>query len=112
MKVSSRDWGVTLEVIVQPGASRTELIGERDGAIKLRIAAPALAGRANQECIRWLAKWLGVRRSALTIITGVTYRRKTIHVKGITPPALLETLNREGSTRLQLLNEQQTTNTK
>jgi uncharacterized protein (TIGR00251 family) len=75
--------GVRLRVKVQPRASRTEITGLHDGAIRVRIAAPPVDGEANQELIRFLAKQLGVPRSAVTIVAGETARTKRVDVIGI-----------------------------
>ena len=64
-----------LRVAVQPGASRTEVVGIHDGCLKLRIAAPPIDGRANDELVRWLARQLSVPRSQLRIAGGESSRR-------------------------------------
>lgn len=85
--------GVQFAVRVVPGASKNEAAGIRDDALKIRLAAPAVEGKANRACIEFLAGLLGVRRSALTITAGEKSRRKTITVGGMT--------RRELETRLQ-----------
>jgi len=74
-----------LDIHVQPRASRTEIVGRHGDAIKIRIAAPPTDGSANEELVRFLAKTLGVKRSAVKLVGGMTSRRKRVVVTGITP---------------------------
>ena len=72
-----------LSVRVQPGASRTGEAGPTgpEGAeLKVRLASPPVDGRANDELVRWLAKELGVPRSAVTLVRGQTSRSKQVRV--------------------------------
>ena len=75
-----------LAVRVQPGASRTGPAGPTgvDGAeLKIRLASPPVDGRANDELVRWLAKELGVPRSAVTLLRGQTSRSKVVRVETV-----------------------------
>ena len=76
--------GVTLQVQVQPRASRTEVAGMHGDAIKIRLAAPPVDGEANEELVRFLAKLLGVPKNAVTIVSGATAKRKRVRVVGVT----------------------------
>ena len=72
---------LVLQLHVQPGASRTEWAGMHgERALKLRIAAPPLDGRANQECVRFLAKTAGVPKSSVTLLRGEHARDKTVRI--------------------------------
>ena len=73
-----------LKVLVQPRASKTVVVGIHGDSIKIRIAAPPVDGAANEELIRFLAERLGVPRSAVTITSGQSSRRKVVNVEGIT----------------------------
>jgi hypothetical protein len=75
--------GVSLAVVVTPRASRTELAGVAEERLRIRVAAPPVAGAANDELVRFLAKALGLPRSALTVTAGLTGRRKTVLAQGI-----------------------------
>lgn len=70
----------TLRVI--PRASRSEIIGEMDGNLKVRISAPPVDGAANSEVIKLVAKAFDVSRSAVSIISGETSKTKRISVDG------------------------------
>lgn len=76
---SSGHW--RLRLAVQPGASRTEPMGVHDGCLKLRVAAPPVDGRANDELVRWLARRLGVPRAQLRVVAGESSRRKSVAIE-------------------------------
>jgi uncharacterized protein (TIGR00251 family) len=80
---------LSFTVRVVPRASRTQIVGEADGALRVRIAAPPVAGAANDELVRVLARALRVSRSAVAITAGQTSRLKRVAVSGIAPEALL-----------------------
>jgi len=68
---------------VTPGARRSELAGVVDGRLRVRLAAPASEGRANDELTRYLARELGVRRRDVTLVAGVRSRRKLLQLTGV-----------------------------
>jgi uncharacterized protein (TIGR00251 family) len=72
-----------LVVHVQPRAKRSEVAGRHGDAIKVRLQAPPVDGAANEELVRFLAETLGVPRRAVTIVTGLTSRRKTVEIEGL-----------------------------
>ena len=72
--------GVILDLSVVPGAKRTELIGLHDGALRVRLAAPPVDGKANDALLAWLADQLGLARRALTLVRGASARRKQVIV--------------------------------
>ena len=88
IEYSTRDGHLIFNVKDVPRASRSELVGEQDGTLRVRIAAPPVAGAANEELIRLLAKKLEVRASSVTIVSGEASRMKKIAVKGITAQEL------------------------
>jgi len=94
LELNEKDGGVTIKVRVQPRASRTEIIGEHAGAIKMRVAAPPVDGKANEECRRYLAKLLKVGATSVEIISGDSSRNKVIRVANISAPRVLEALGR------------------
>ena len=77
---------------VVPRASKTAVVGNHGDAVKIRIAAPPVDGAANAELIRFLAKRLGVARSAIAITAGASGRRKTVTITGLETAAALRTL--------------------
>lgn len=72
--------GVVFSVRVVPRASRSEIVGFHDGALKIRIAAPSVEGAANDELVKFLAKQFGVPRNAVRIVSGAGSRSKTIRI--------------------------------
>lgn len=86
--------GSELRVQVVPNASRTACAGLHDGALRIRLAAPAIEGRANAALIAWLSKSLGLPRRSVQLVTGDTARRKRVALD--CPPGLvLEWLERQ-----------------
>jgi uncharacterized protein (TIGR00251 family) len=75
--------GAVFRIRVVPRASRREIAGVQDDALKLRITAAPVEGKANEECIRLLAEVLGVKKVQVTIIAGHTSRTKTVAVEGL-----------------------------
>jgi uncharacterized protein len=83
MRVSrSAPAALTLTLHVQPGASRTEYAGPHGDAHKIRLAAPASEGRANEALIAFLADAFGVRRRDVAIASGASARRKIVRISG------------------------------
>jgi len=74
--------GVELDLLVQPRASRTAVVGEHGGRLKLALAAPPVDGEANEALVRFLAEALAVRRGAVRLVRGAAGRRKTAAVAG------------------------------
>lgn len=75
--------GVELTVLVQPRASRTKVVGEHDGQLKIQLAAPPVDGEANAALVEFIAKTLGVPRRQVTLVAGDTSRRKRLRVEGV-----------------------------
>ncbi len=76
--------GIRLTLAVQPGARRTEIVGEYDGCLKLRVQSPPVEGAANAAIISWIAKLLGVKQRDVTLTRGLRSRRKTLEIQGVT----------------------------
>lgn len=70
-------------VKVHPRAKRSAVAGRFGDAWKLDLAAPPVDGKANDECIRFLADVAGVPRSRVQIVTGATGRLKVVDVEGL-----------------------------
>lgn len=82
MKIEESSSGVRFRVRAQPRASKTEVAGPHGDSIRIRLAAPPVDGEANEELVRFLAKLLGVARSAVSIVSGETGRDKLVEVSG------------------------------
>jgi len=84
---------VIIWVRVQPNASQNAVLGFRDGALQVRIAAPPIKGKANHELIKYLSHILGISKRNLTVEKGMTSKWKAIGVSGLTPNQVRERLD-------------------
>lgn len=82
------DQGTLLSVRLVPRASRNEVAGVQDGALRVRVNAPPVEGRANAALLNFLAVRLGVRSRDLSIGVGERSRLKTVHVGTLKPTAV------------------------
>lgn len=80
---------VSLEVRVQPRASRDEIAGVLDGVLKIRLVAPAVENRANEALVEFLAHLLKTSKSAVRILGGERSRTKRIEIHGVTKQQVL-----------------------
>jgi uncharacterized protein (TIGR00251 family) len=85
---------VRLAVQVQPNAKKTEVVGLIGDALKIRLHAPALEGKANEALIRFLADSLKLPKSAITLTHGQSNRRKLLELRasGLTLAQVQEAL--------------------
>ena len=83
---------LTINVHVQPNARRNEVVGFKEGVLRVKIAAPPVKGKANKELVDFLSKLLGVSKSSITIEKGLTSSRKVIAVEGLSQAEVLRRL--------------------
>jgi uncharacterized protein (TIGR00251 family) len=76
---------IVLNLHVQPRASRNEICGIQDKALKIRLTSPPVDGAANKLCCEFLAKLFGVSKSSVEIISGETSRHKRVRISGADP---------------------------
>ena len=76
------DGRITLTLHIQPGAKKTEFAGLHGDALKIRLAAPPVDGKANEALIKFVAEVLGLPKSAVSLKSGQTSRRKVLEVLG------------------------------
>lgn len=81
-----------VRVHAQPGAKRTEIAGRHGEAVRVRVTAPPVDGRANAAIAAVLADALGVPRSAVELASGASGRRKRFRVHGTTRAAVSRAL--------------------
>lgn len=74
------DGGWSLTIRVQPGATRSEVVGPHGDALRVRVAGPAVDGKANAELVRFLAEHFGLPRRAVELTRGHTSRTKLVRV--------------------------------
>ena len=82
--ITEANGGVTFAVRVAPRASRNQIVGVEGGALKIKLTAPPVEGAANAALIEFVAERLGVRRSAVSIVSGDKARNKLVRVNGVT----------------------------
>ena len=94
--LSARGEGSLLRVAVVPNARRTGADGLHDGALRVRLAAPPVEGKANEALLRWLPYRLGLRVRDLTIVSGETSRLKRVRFDSTLSAAEVEQRLLEG----------------
>lgn len=89
----SDDWwrrepeGIVLSIRATPNGSRNQVLGVgADGNLRLRLRAPAVDDRANEELRRYVAELCGIRRSAVRIVRGRRSRVKQVRIVGLEAP--------------------------
>jgi uncharacterized protein len=94
VKADERDGALVVDIQVVPRASRAAVgpaVGDR---LRVAVTAPPVDGAANAAVIEALAEAFGVKRAAVTILRGLTGKRKTVRVAGATQAALERVLER------------------
>jgi uncharacterized protein (TIGR00251 family) len=89
VQVTEKDGAVSFAVRVQPRASRDEIAGEWQDALKIRLTAPPVDDRANEALRRLLAARLKVPLSAVRIAAGERSRTKRVEIQGVTARQIL-----------------------
>lgn len=84
--------GVRIPVYVAPRASRTQITGFHEGAVKIRLAAPPVDGAANDELTQFLAKFFGAPKTSVSIVGGQTSKRKIVLIAGLSADEAVEKL--------------------
>ena len=82
LNITKTATGAIFRVRVQPRASKNEIVEMQEDALKVRISAPPVKGKANRALIGFLAKQLGVKKSEIEIVSGHTSKTKTIQIVG------------------------------
>lgn len=95
LDIHERDGAVVFAVRVQPRASNDEITGEMAGALKVRLQAPAVEGRANEALIEFLAQLLKTPKSAVRILSGERSRTKRVEIRGVTQQQILALLQQD-----------------
>ena len=79
------DGSLVLTLHIQPGAKQTGFAGLHGAAMKIRLAAPPVDGKANAALCAFLAAFCAVPKSAVTLLSGETSRAKRVRVEGARP---------------------------
>jgi len=95
LDVQKRDSSIVLQVRVQPRASKNQIAGVLDGALRVRLQAPALEDRANVALCEYLAELLKTPKSAVRILGGERSRIKRVEIHGVTEQEILKLLTHD-----------------
>lgn len=85
---TEKDGALTFRVLVVPRAARSEIVGEYNGALRVRVAASPINGAANEELVRSIARAFSVPKTAVAIISGHSSKIKRVAVYGATSACL------------------------
>lgn len=83
INLTKKDNALVFTVKVVPRASKSEIVGELDGALKVRMQSPPVDGAANAGLIKLLAKAFNVSKSDVEIIAGETSKTKQIKISNV-----------------------------
>jgi uncharacterized protein len=90
--MKDRSGNVELRIHCQPRASQAEIVGLHGNAIKVRLVAPPVEGQANAELCKFLARYFGVLRQEVQILSGKGARQKRVLIKGRTAQEIQDRL--------------------
>lgn len=93
MWLEEKDGAVVLKVLVQPRASRNELVGIHSDCLKIRVTSPPVEGQANKKLCEFLTKLIGIGKRQIEIIGGQKTRVKEVRISGSTLDEVREKLN-------------------
>ena len=82
IQFTEKEGALIFNVRVVPRASKSEIVGELGGALKIKLKSPPVDGAANEELIKVLAKFFAVPKSAVEILRGQTSKSKQIKIVG------------------------------
>jgi uncharacterized protein (TIGR00251 family) len=100
LAITDRGGAVRFNVHARPRAPRTKVIGVKDGALHVAVAAPPVDGEANAELVRGLAGLLGVPARDVAVVAGQSGKRKMVEIRGIDAATTRARLTQEaGSAR-------------
>lgn len=94
MEFIEKDGGIIFKVRVLPKSSKSGIVGELDGALKVKLKSPPIDGAANAELIRLLSKTFNVSKSAIEIVGGETSKNKQLKIENLTAETFLKTLGK------------------
>lgn len=91
--LQARDQGVVIHLLVQPRASKNEVVGTQGDELKVRLTSPPVEGAANRLCCEFIAKRLGLAKSAVTLEAGESSRHKRLFLPGVSSAEVLAALD-------------------
>jgi len=88
--------GCLFPVWVQPRSSKNQIVGEHEGALKIKLTSPPVEGEANQELCQYLARRLKIAKTRIKIEQGQANRHKLLHISSMSGQEVLEILGYQG----------------
>ena len=79
-------------VQVHPNAIKNKIVSLNNGVLYIRISAPPVKGKANQELVAFLSRLLGIKKDNISIVKGYTTRRKFLFIDGLNQESVLKLL--------------------
>jgi uncharacterized protein (TIGR00251 family) len=92
LEIKSNKTGIQFTAVIQPRASRNQIIGIHNHSLKIKLTSPPVDGAANQACIKFLAKAFGISPSRIDIVKGETSKNKIIQIEGMDSKTFMNTL--------------------
>lgn len=80
--IKEKNGFVYLQIHIQPRASKNEVVGIYNGALKIRVTSPPVEGAANDLLMRFISKWLELPKSGVEIVSGDKSRHKILKIQG------------------------------
>lgn len=77
---------LSLKIYLQPGAKKSEIVGQHGDCIKIKVQSPPVDGKANEARIDFIADMAGISKSSISIMSGLKSRYKTICIKNCDAP--------------------------
>ena len=87
-----REQGVVIHLLVQPRASKNEVVGVQGDELKVRLTSPPVEGAANRLCCEYIAKKLGLAKTAVILEAGESSRHKRLFLPGVSATEVLSAL--------------------
>jgi uncharacterized protein (TIGR00251 family) len=91
--LQARDLGIVIHLLVQPRASKNEVVGAQGDELKVRLTSPPVEGAANRLCCEYIAKRLGLAKGAVILEAGETSRHKRLFLPGVSAAEVLSAFN-------------------
>lgn len=84
--------GIRFSATIQPKSSQNAIVGIHDDSLKIRLTSPPVDGAANKACVKFLAKQMCVSSANVSIVSGLTSRKKVIQIDNMTEETFLQTI--------------------
>ena len=83
LRINPYKSGIRFSAIIQPRSTQNEVLGIHNNSLKIRLTSPPVDGAANKNCVKFLAKFLGLSPSKIHIVAGLNNKNKTIEIVDI-----------------------------